>query len=358
MIRNLKIINIIVLCVSLFALISCGRDDEKRYKIGVAQCSGDYWREKTNQDLQMELLNHPNVQLDIRNADNDSRRQQEDVRYFINNSYDLIILAPNESEPLVDVVKEAKAKGIPVVTFDRRINSDDFTAHMEVDNYALGKGVVKYAKTLGNKPLKIIEIRGPESASPAQLRHEGFMDGVKENPNMEVVASVFGEWDYARAEVLTDSLLRIHPEVNLLYAHTDHMALGASEALRKNGRDDVAVIGIDGFPHQGIKGVSDGKLTATFLYPTEGQRLLRIALAVLNGEPYERVTRVSPLSPIDSSNADILLAQDTLLNEETAKITLLNNKIDQQLVRYSSQKILLWAFVAIALLLGDWYSYY
>ena len=76
----------------------------------MSQCSGDYWREKTNLDLRAELINHPDVELDIRNADNDSRRQQEDVRYFIDNGYDLIILAPNESEPLVGVVREAKAK--------------------------------------------------------------------------------------------------------------------------------------------------------------------------------------------------------------------------------------------------------
>ncbi len=341
----------VIMAMTLLSIsFGCSNKEEIKHKIGVAQCSGDYWREKTNQDLEMELLNHPGVQLDIRNADNNSQRQQEDVRYFIDHGYDLIILAPNEAEPLVEVVKEAKAKGIPVVTFDRRINSDDFTAHMEVDNYAIGRGVVQYAKSLGNKPLKIIEIRGPESASPAQLRHEGFIDGVKENPNMEILASVFGEWDYARAEVLIDSLLKIYPEVNLVYAHTDHMALGASHALKENGRKDVAVIGIDGFPHQGIKGVSDGDLTATFLYPTEGQRLLKIALAVLDGKPYERITRVAPLSPIDASNADILLAQDTLLNEETAKITLLTKKIVQQLVRYSSQKMLLWAIVIIALL--------
>ncbi|MDE5585809.1 MAG: substrate-binding domain-containing protein, partial [Muribaculaceae bacterium] len=341
-----------MLVTVLSLLPGCGRDNEVKYRIGVAQCSGDYWREKTNLDLRTELLNHPDVELDIRNADNDSRRQQEDVRYFIDNGYDLIILAPNESEPLVGVVREAKAKGIPVVTFDRRIDSDDFTAHMEVDNYALGKGVARYAAaTLGSRPLKIFEIRGPESASPAQLRHEGFLDGVNENPDMEVVASEFGRWDDARSETLTDSIIRIHPEINMVYAHTDHMALGASRALKKNGRDDVAVIGIDGFPQQGIKGVSDGDLTATFLYPTEGQRLLDIALSILKGEPYERITRVAPLSPIDSSNADILLAQDTLLNETISKITLLNDKIDRQLESYNTQKLLLWASIAIALLL-------
>ena len=333
-------------------LAACGRDNEVKYRIGVSQCSGDYWREKTNLDLRAELLNHPDVELDIRNADNDSRRQQEDVRYFIDNGYDLIILAPNESEPLVGVVREAKAKGIPVVTFDRRVDSDDFTAHMEVDNYALGKGVAGYAAaTLGSKPLKIFEIRGPESASPAQLRHEGFIDGVKEHTDMEVVASEFGQWDDVRSEILTDSLIKIHPEINMIYAHTDHMALGASRSLKKNGRDDVAVIGIDGFPQQGIKGVSEGNLTATFLYPTEGQRLLNIAISILKGEPYERITRVAPLSPIDSSNADILLAQETLLDQTSSKISLLNDKLDRQLERYNTQKMLLWAFIAIALLL-------
>lgn len=344
-------IRTLILTITLISLFAACGKDEPKYKIGMAQCSGDYWREKTNQDLQLELLNHPDVQLDIRNADNNSQRQQEDVRYFIENGYDLIILAPNESEPLVGVVKEAKSKGIPVVTFDRQVNSDDFTAHMEVDNYALGKGVAKYAATLGKKPLRIIEIRGPKSASPAQLRHEGFTAGVNENPNMEVIASVFGEWDYARAEQLTDSLIKMFPETDLVFAHTDHMALGASKALKDNGRNDVAVIGIDGFPHQGIKGVSDGDLTATFLYPTEGERLLRLALSILDGEPYDRITRVAPLSPIDISNADILLAQDTLLNEKTAKISLLNDKISQQLMRYNTQKMLLWAFVAIAVLL-------
>ncbi len=190
----MRILSLLIILTAFFS--SCGDGQNKKYKIGVAQCSGGYWRDKTNLELQTELLNHPGIQLDIRNADNDSRQQQDDVRYFIENDYDLIILAPNESDPLVSVVKEAKAKGIPVVTFDRLINCDDFTAHMEVDNYALGKGAGKYAASLCISPLRIIEIRGPESASPAQLRHEGFVDGVNENPGMEIVASVFGEWDY------------------------------------------------------------------------------------------------------------------------------------------------------------------
>ncbi|MDE5795209.1 MAG: substrate-binding domain-containing protein, partial [Muribaculaceae bacterium] len=346
---NTKLIFSLITILSL--LVACGRDNEVKYRIGVSQCCGGYWREKINLEMQMELLNHPEVQLEIRDAENDNLCQQEDVRYFIKNGFDLIILSPNESEALTGVVEDAKKNGIPVVTFDRQVNSESFTAHMEVDNYALGKEVARYAATLKSKPLKIIEIRGPESASPAQLRHEGFMAGVNGNPGIDVLSSEFGNWSYTRASELTDSLLKIYPEVDAIFAHTDLMAMAASKAAKESGRDDIAFIGIDGDPNHGIKGVRDGELTATFLYPTEGQKLLDIALSILNGEPYERITRIEPLSPVDSSNADIILAQDTLLNERTSKISLLNDKIDRQLARYNSQNMLLWAFVAIALLL-------
>ncbi len=139
----------------------------------------------------MELLNHPEVHLEIRDAENDNLCQQEDVRYFIKNGFDLIIISPNEAEPLSDVVKEANEKGIPVVTFDRQVNGDNFTAHMEVDNYALGKEVAKYLSSINSKPLKVFEIRGPESASPAQLRHKGFLAGADSYANIEILASVF-----------------------------------------------------------------------------------------------------------------------------------------------------------------------
>lgn len=340
-----------ILCCLLPA--GCGEGEKPKFRIGVAQCSGDYWREKTNRDLRLELLNHPDTELEILNADNSSEQQARDVRRFIDEGMDLIILAPNEAEPLVGVVNEALDKGIPVVTFDRMLASDRFTAHVEVDNRAIGRGAARYAKSLGKKPLKIIEVRGPSSASPAQLRHEGFAAEVDADPDMEIVASVFGNWDDGLTAHLTDSLLDIYPDVGLIYAHTDHMALGASRVLKERGRGDVDVIGIDGFPHIGIKAVSDGDMTATFLYPTEGHRLLRTAVDILHGRPYERITRVAPLSPIDASNADILLAQDTLLNEENAKIMLLNEKVDRQLERYTSQKALLLLVLAgVVLLIG------
>ncbi len=342
---------LVAICISVFSS-ACSSGNEKTYKIGLSQCSDDYWRERVNDDVRFELLNHPEISLEIRSSNKDNQKQIEDIEYFIDKGYDLIILSPNEAEPMVDVVKKAIDKGIPVVTFDRRLASDDFTAHMEVDNYLLGKGVFRYARSLSKGNLNVIEITGPLTTSPGVLRHNGFADAAANDPTVKILASEDGKWDDDRSSQLMDSLLNIYPDVNLVYAHTDHMGLGASRALKARGRDDVAVIGIDGFPEVGIKGISEGNLTASFLYPTEGARLLEIALAILNGEPYDHITKIAPLSAIDSSNADIMIAQEQLLTQETDKIKFLNSKVDEYLDLYTTQKMLLISAGIILLLMA------
>lgn len=85
--------------------------------------------------------------------------------------------------------------------------------------------------------------------------------------------------------MVADSLLTVYPDVDLIYAHNDRMAIAASEVADKKGIQ-VKVIGIDAAPEIGIKAVADGVIDATFFYPTEGYRLVKTALSILNGEPY------------------------------------------------------------------------
>lgn len=339
---------LIFICISL---VGCG-GKEPGYRIGVSQCSGDNWRVKTNEDIMRELMLHEDVSVEIRSAELDNRRQIEDVRYFMDNGFDLIIVSPNESEALTPVINEAYSKGIPILTFDRRIEGDSFTAHMEVDNYRLGKSVAEYARSKVSAPIRAIEIQGPASASPSQRRHAGFADGMARIDGARIVASVHGDWDNARAARLADSLLDLYPETNMIYAHTDHMAIGAAGVVRARGRGDIAVMGIDGFPDIGIKAVKEGVLDATFLYPTEGNRLLEIAVAILKGKPYERMNMVAPLSPVDRTNADIILSQDSLLTSETGKINFLRDRLDEYWSLYTMQKAVMFAVIMITVLLG------
>lgn len=103
-----------LLLIIALLTFSCDRKEIK-YRIGVSQCSGDYWREKTNADILREQLLHDDTYIEIRSADSDNQKQINDIRYFIDNKFDIIIVSPNETKELTPAVKEAFDKGIPVL---------------------------------------------------------------------------------------------------------------------------------------------------------------------------------------------------------------------------------------------------
>ena len=129
------------------------------------------------------------------------------------------------------------------------------------------------------------------------------------------------------------------------------MAIGASEVAERLGRNDIKIIGIDAAPNIGIQAVADSIIDATFLYPTEGHRLIKTALSILKNEPYDRETIIPVSSAVDLSNADILLRQNETLKEETQKMKILKAQIDDYWAQHSSQTSLFYASIAIIILL-------
>ncbi len=295
--------------IMLLPLSSCR--DEKHYRIGISQCSQDDWRSKMNDEIHREIMLHPEAEVEIRSADDSNEKQIADISYFKDNGFDIIIAAPNEADAITPIIKEVYESGIPVIVFDRDINGDTYTANQGVDNYGIGTAAAQYAYSITGNKAKVIEIYGLAGSTPAIQRHNGFVDEAGKL-GMDIIDSAHGNWNYEDAAVVADSLLSLHPDVDLIYAHNDRMAIGASEMAQKKGMD-VKVIGIDAAPEIGIKAVADGVIDATFLYPTEGYRLIRTALAILEGKPYDKETILPVSSAVDKTNADILLLQNESL---------------------------------------------
>lgn len=331
----------------LFSLSGCR--EEKHYRIGVSQCSQDDWRRKMNDEINREIMFHPEAEVEIRSTDDSNEKQIADIRYFADNGFDIIIASPNEADAITPIIKEVYDSGIPVIVFDRNINGESYTATQGVDNYGIGKAAAQYAYNLIGDKGKVIEIYGLNGSTPAIERHKGFFDE-SEVLGLDVIDSAYGNWNYEDAAVVADSLLTLHPDVSLIYAHNDRMSIAASEIARKRGLS-VKIIGIDAAPEIGIKAVADGVIDATFLYPTEGYGLIRTALAILEGRPFKRETRLPLSSAVDKSNADILLLQNESLKEETAKIRLLKSQVDDYWDRHSAQTSLFYAAIAIVILL-------
>ena len=177
--------------ISFLMLISfsCQQSEEKRYLIGVSQCSDDEWRDKLNKEIFLEAMFRGNIDVIFCSANDNNAKQAEDIAYLIKKKVDLMIISPNESAPVTPAVEMAYKSNIPIIISDRKIRSDKFTAYIGPDNYEIGalagEFIVKYLKGKG----KIVEIKGTEGASPTIERHEGFMSVVNKYKDIEVIYS-------------------------------------------------------------------------------------------------------------------------------------------------------------------------
>ena len=340
----------VVLSTIFIFLALSGCREKHIYKIGVSQCSSDDWRNKCNEEIYREIMFHPEAQVEIRSADDNNDKQIADIRFFVENGFDIIIAAPNEADAITPIIKDVYDSGIPVVVFDRNIHGDSFTAYQGVDNIGIGESAAHYARNLVGEGGKVIEIYGLAGSTPAIERHNGFVREM-EKRGLQMLASAYGNWNYNDAEVVCDSLFAIYKDVDLVYAHNDRMAIAASDVARRRGLD-VQVIGVDAAPEIGIKAVRDSVIDATFLYPTEGYRLIRTALAILKGEPYERKVILPKSSVVDMSNADILLLQNEALKEETNKIRMLKSQVDDYWSQHEAQTTLFYVTIVLLIMLA------
>lgn len=339
---------LILLAASLIlVLTSC--EEKKTYKIGISQCSSDDWRAKMNEEIMLEAMLHDDVVIEIKSAHSDSHKQIKDIEYFADNDFDVIVVAPNEAETLTPVIKKIYEEGIPVILFDRNINDTTYTQRIGVDNVGMGRSAAEYALNLIPSGLKVIEIYGLPGSTPAIDRSKGFKE-IIELAGSEILGSGPADWEQDKAVNVAESLLYEHPDANLIFAHNDRMALGAREVLEAKDRKDIKIIGIDAAPKIGIKAVADGKIDATFLYPTEGHLVLREAIKIAKDEPYEREVMFPTVSAVDSTNADILMLQNATLEEDTQKVNALKGQLDTYINLHQAQTALVYAIIAILVL--------
>ncbi len=336
----------------LTVVLAAGCRTTEPYRIGVSQCSSDDWREKMNEEIRREALFHNDVQIEIRSADDDNDRQIADIRYFAEQGFDIIIASPNEAEALTPVIAEVYRSGIPIILFDRHILGDTYTAYQGADNREIGRSAARLAKSRMQDGCRIIEICGLQGSTPAIERQQGFGEVVSADSDMLLLGSGYGNWNDTDGYRVADSLLTLYPDANTVYAHNDRMAVAAARAAERHGINDLQIIGIDAAPEIGIRAVADGVIDATFLYPTEGHQLIRTALAILRGEPYERNLIFPTVPAVDASNAEILLLQNKALKEETEKMEWLKARVDDYWSRHLMQTIALYAVVLVALLLA------
>ncbi len=312
------LINLIVITFSTVLFFSCNKKTDEtvtKYEIGFSQCnSAEPWRAAMNKEIEAEVAKHPEIKLLTSDAQQSNAKQVADVENFIVRGVDLLMISPNEAQPLTQIVEKAFDRGIPVIVIDRKILSDKYTCFIGADNELIGREAGKYAAELLKGKGKIVEITGLKGSTPAIERHDGFMEGIKDYPDIKIIYSQDGAWLREKGISIMENALQRFENIDLVYGHNDPMAIGAYLAAQYVGRaKDLHFIGIDGLngPEGGIQAVADGKLSATFVYPTGGKTAVETALKILNGEKVRK---------------NITLSTDTITPVKAKKLIAEENK--------------------------------
>jgi len=351
----MKIFQIFLLFVSLSA---CTYNDDslpKKILIGFSQCTtGDEWRQTMNAEMLREASFYPqyDIELIIKDAQDNSDRQIQDIKALVLSGIDLLIVSPNEAEPLTAIIKQVYDQGIPVIIIDRKINTLKYNAYIGANNEVIGKEAGQFAAELLKGEGKILEITGLSGSTPSMGRSKGFQEVIKKYPNIKVY-TVEGQWHGPVAKNITDTLFYRLVDIDLIYAHNDRMAYGAYLSA-KNHLMDSHIIGIDGLntssPDGGIKMVLKGQIDGTFLYPTGGDKAIQLAIDILSGQPYERFNYLNTVR-IDHTNARTLKLQGDQINEQQARIDQQRDRMGEMGFLINKQRTLLILTVSTVVLL-------
>lgn len=334
------------------AMASCSGGDAHRYTVAVSQCSQDIWRDKLNNELELEAYFHDNVELLMSTANDNDQRQIEQIDSFINRGVDLIIVSPNQLATITPAIDRAYDKGIPVIVFDRKTSSEKFTAYIGADNRDIGRVAGNYiAGRLGGKG-RVLEIMGLKGSSPAIERHQGFVEALSAHPGITLVASLEGDWTRQSAvEAVKES--GISPsDIDFVFGQNDRMALGAREVL---GGENTRYCGVDGLAGEGggIDAVLHGELEMSSIYPTHGDKVLQLALDILEGRPYPRETMLAT-AMVTGDNANVLLMESDEVKRQSKQIERLREQARGYLNVIATQRtftVLAFATAALLLLL-------
>lgn len=351
----MKLKPIFTLLIGLVLLSAC-TSQRPRYIIGVSQCSEDIWREKLNAELKMGTYFYEDVELRLASADDSDEKQIEQINQFVADGIDLLIVAPNQVATVSPAIDQAFDKGIPVIVFDRKTNSEKFTAYIGADNYEMGRMMGEYICNRLKGKGRVLEIMGLKGSSPAIDRHNGFMDAMKSYPNITVVASLQGDWTEESAVKAIKAYNGDLSDIDFVFGQNDRMAVGASKALSSLTSHPSPLTtkycGIDGLPGKegGIACVRDSVLEATYIYPTHGDEVMQLAMNILMGKPYQKD---NPLmgALVTRDNANVMLLQNEEIARQSDYLDQLHEQSDDYLHQLDAQRIVTWMAVGIIALL-------
>jgi ribose transport system substrate-binding protein len=275
----------------------------KDYRIAIVlkALTNQYWQgiEKGAQAAAKDL----GVEATVQAASSESAQTEQltIAQTLIGQKFDAYVVAPESTSNLTPALRQMQSQGAPIVNVDdARVAA---TTYVGPDHELDGQQAAEEFAKLFPQGAKVAQVEGQAGSSAAILRIKGFKEGVEKAGNLDLVASVPGDWDPDKAFSAAQQIIQQHPDVQGIYANNDTMAVGVAKAVAASGKD-IAVVGTDGVP-EAISGVRKGTMTATVspLPYWEGYWAVESAVRLLEGQDVPPWV-VAPAQLITQENVD------------------------------------------------------
>ncbi|MGP3984591.1 ABC transporter substrate-binding protein [Streptomyces sp. KR80] len=290
-------------------LAACAKEDDstgstygtgKGITLGFSQVGSESgWRTANSLSVK-QAAKWQGVSLKFSDAQQKQENQISAIRSYIAQKVDVIAFSPVVVTGWDAVLKEAKAAKIPVVLTDRSVETSDPSLYVTLvgsDFTAEGERAAvlleKVLEKAGHKgAVKIAQLEGTTGAAPAIERAKGFAKVMKaKHPDWKIVASQTGDFTRAGGKQVMAAFLQAHPDIDVLFAHNDDMAIGAIQAIEAAGKKpgkDILIVSIDGV-RDGFVAMSKGKINAIAeCNPLLGPQLMDVVKKVHAGESVGR----------------------------------------------------------------------
>ena len=241
-------------------------------------------------------------------------KQITSMEDLITTGVDIMILNPLDHKALVPAVNSAAGSGVPVFIVDSQIDETaDYITSVQASNEGNGWLIGEWTvNQMSDSDIKVALISGSHGNPVGQAKRLGFFEGFTEtqlmtrgHSELNILAQGWGNWTLLGGIQAMEDILTAHPDVNLLVAENDAMAMGALKAIEESGKaDQVLVVGYDG-QKEAYELIIEGKYGATALNsPGELARLvIESVVRFKNGQQLDKVIH-TPAIVISKDNVE------------------------------------------------------
>jgi len=359
----MKKIRILLLFIISCLLFSCStatmNPTESQFVIGISQIGDDAWFQKMDLEMKQQALFHPQIKLVFCNGHYDLDLQRRQIDSLIAQKVDLLIVGPTDERSICDASNRAYDAGIPVVMTSHYGIGEKYTAFVCMSNYEIGQSLAAFLVKVAHReqctirqPLQTLFLEGPQDILPTKLRSKGMMDGLSGHPEIRIVARGGAEWRRKDATTITDSLLFVYPNIQAIVAQNDEMAIGASNACAAhNVLDKVHIMGVDAMVGKdaGIEAILRGEIEESVMSTTRGDLVIKTAVAILTGQPYEKETYL-PVVSVNETSPQLMLRMAEEMNSSQDAIATLQTRVNHLWTVSGSQRVTITVLVLIVIL--------